>query len=174
VEPAATTPTASAVTQPTAATQPGAAPDAAARPGPNIGATFDRALGTLQERLTIGELLIGLGAVLVLALAWLLFWLIINDGRARPPDLALVSAAGVLIVLWIQNGVRYDFGAMYRVWLGMLSLVLALLGAVHLIEALRGGGLTGQSAAALLGQLSWWVGGGLAGLGAWMVWREEA
>lgn len=122
----------------------------------------------VRERLQAGEQMALSGAGLI-ALVWILFDLIVDDGTVS--SFTLLIAVLTVLAIWIHRWGHYDFGTGYRIVIGALGLGLALFAVTNFLLIVR----TGISASALqlLGLLLFWVGGVVAGYGAWLVFRTR-
>lgn len=139
------------------------------RSTPDVAAAVDKAIDRLREHLTMGEIVAGAGAVIILGIAWAIFGILFDQKGALPGPVVVVAAAALLASLVLQNAKVHDFGPSYRLIVTGLSMTLGLLAAVDIIQRLRWAfsGWTFD-----LGGLSWWAGAVVAVLGGWMVWRE--
>jgi hypothetical protein len=157
---------------PTVDTGPGAPGAPAATPrvsAPDVAAAVDKAIDRLREQLTLGEIVAGAGALVILIVAWGLFGFLFGHGGTYPPDLVTVGAAALLLILVVQNAAKVDFGPNYRLIVTGLCLMLGFLGVLELLQRIRwviGGGSFD------IGGLTWWMGAVVALVGGWMVWRE--
>lgn len=131
-------------------------------------AAVTNTVNTVRERLQAGEQMALTGAGLV-ALVWVVFDLIF-DFRTVSQFTLLVAVLAILAI-WVHRWGHYDFGTGYRIVLGALGLALALFAVTNFLLTIR----TGISASAmeLLGLLLFWVGGVVAGYGAWRVFRAR-
>jgi hypothetical protein len=114
----------------------------------------------------------GTGALIILGIAWLLFWIVFGHPGTNPPDVVMLASAGLLIVLVLENGSRHDFGPSYRLIVTALCLVLGFLALTDIVDELR---LTIRGSYTFdIGAITWWAGSFVAVVGGWMVWRERA
>jgi hypothetical protein len=123
-------------------------------------------------KMTKGEQLALGGAAVVLVITFLLFAVILNTFFG-PSDLAVAASISLVAIVWLKVEGRYDIGANYRLIVVLLCLSIAVPAAMSLLFTLRAavtpfGFGTGLS---LVADLSYWVGGALAGVGAWWVWK---
>jgi hypothetical protein len=77
------------------------------------------------------------------------------------------------VLIGLERTEREGFGSWYRVLLILMGAILALGAAYSLLNTLRHssgfmGGLDWLSA------LVWWIGGAMAGVGAWMTYKVRA
>lgn len=159
--------------QPPPAAPPGAPPPPAQPTRPAVSADqVTAALTGLTARLTGGELFAAAGALLVLVVSFLLVAFLL-DGPAAMSDLAIVASAGILLLIWLRLSGSTLVGANYRLLLIALAGVLALTAAISLLYFLRAVLTPGSSYSTLLiiGELAYWIGGGLAAWGALQEWR---
>jgi low affinity Fe/Cu permease len=148
---------------PTAATAP------AARSTPDVAAAVDKAYSRLRERLTVGEIVAGLGAAIILVIAWATFGFLFGHGGTWPSQLVLLLSVALLAILVVQNVKVHDFGPNYRVLVTGICLALGFLAAVDILGMVRN---LVDGARLEIGGLTWWAGAFVAVLGGWMVWRE--
>jgi hypothetical protein len=126
----------------------------------------------MLSKMSKGEQLALAGAAVVVVISFLLFDIILNATFGFS-DLAITASVALLAVVWVKTEGRYDIGANYRLIVTLLCLSIAVPAAVSVLHWLRlaitpfgiGGGL------GLVAALSFWVGGALAGVGAWWVWK---
>ena len=149
---------------------PGAPPAApTARSTPDVAAAVDKAFGRLREHLTVGEIVAGLGAGIILGVAWAVFGFLFGHEGTLPSQLVLLLSVGLLAILVVQNGRVHDFGSNDRVLVTGLCLALGFLAAVDILGMIRG---LVDGMALNIGGLTWWAGAIVAVFGGWMVWRE--
>ena len=108
------------------------------------------------------------GAGLV-ALVWIVFDFILDDRTVS--TFTLLIAVLAILAIWVHRWGHYDFGNGYRIVLGALGLGLALFAITNFLLDIRTG--INASALQLLGLLLFWVGGVVAGYGAWLVFRTR-
>jgi hypothetical protein len=130
------------------------------------------AMSGMLSKMTKGEQLALAGAAIVIFITFLIFEIILLAGFGFS-DLSLTAAIALLAVVWLKVERRYDIGANYRLIVVLLGLSIAVPAAMSLLFTLRAavtpfGFGTGLS---LVADLSYWVGGALAGVGAWWVWK---
>jgi len=127
-----------------------------------------------QLRFAAGEQLALGGAAVVLIITFLLFAVILNTFFG-PSDLAVAASISLVAIVWLKVEGRYDIGANYRLIVVLLGLAIAVPAAMALLYTLRivitPGGLSRYTGIELLTHLSYWIGGGLAAVGAWWVWK---
>jgi hypothetical protein len=133
----------------------------------------DQAIGRLRANLSTGEILLGLAALLVAVVAWLIFGILLGRSEALPSDVTLAASLIVLVVLWLQTSGRHDLGHNAHLLLAGLGLLIGFLIAVDAVQTIRYSGFT-SNATGLIGQIILWVGGVLALAGAWIVWRDRS
>ena len=181
-KPEAPAPVAAASTPPAPAAAPAldgpadSAPGAAGAPSPaprratpDVAAAVDKAYAQLRERLTLGEIVAGAGALIVLGVAWFFFGWLFDQRGALPGEVPLIISATLLAVLVLQNVGVHDFGPNYRLIVTGLCMGLGFLAAVELLEMVR---WASNGASFNLGGLNWWLGAIVAVVGGWMVWRQ--
>jgi hypothetical protein len=162
----------------TASTDPAptGAPDAAGITRPRNAAEMsqavDRAYAHLRDRLTVGELLAGVGALGILVIGWGLFGFLFGHYGTWPADLVMVGSAALLLALILQNVHLHDFGPSYRVIVTGLSLMLGLIAVLAFLRELRQ--LFDKGGSFDIGGLSWWAAAAVAVIGGLLVWREPA
>lgn len=159
-------PTAAAVPVADAATETEGPP-----PGANVAAAISGLMTGIKERMSTAELLLGTGALLVLGLSYVLFGFLL-DGR-RPSEVAVIAALVLLVLIGLERSQRQGFGEWYRVALVLLGVVVAGGAAYSFLNTLRSG-FSFLDLWGWLGLLSWWAGGVLAAVGAWMAYRARA
>lgn len=144
-------------------------PGAPQPPSPvdNVAAAMSGMLGKMSK----GEQLALAGAAVVVFITFLLFGFILNSASAS--DLAITASVSLLAIVWLKTEGRYDIGANYRLIVVLLCLSIAVPAAASLLYYLRsamtpfglGSNLT------LISELSYWIGGALAAVGGWWVWK---
>jgi hypothetical protein len=122
------------------------------------------------SRLSQAELLLVVGAGVVVAIAWLLFGLIF-DTRAVTDTVVLASLA-LLVLVWLQASGRHDFGANYRLFTTGLALILVVLVGVQLLYQVRSG-FGALDIGDWLGRVALWAGTAIAGVGGWLMWANR-
>lgn len=161
---------------------PPAAPAASAAPaGPPPGAQVAAAISGLaagiKEKLGTAELLLGAGALLIAGLSWLILGVILGSGGPAgiygPTETATVASVLLLVLIGLERTEREGFGTWYRVLLILLGAILAVGAAYSLLNTIRhsSGFLGGLD---WLAVLIWWIGGGMAGAGAWLTYKVRA
>jgi len=132
------------------------------------------AMTGMLGKMTKGEQLALGGAAVVLVITFLLFAVILNTFFG-PSDLAVAASISLVAIVWLKVEGRYDIGANYRLIVVLLGLAIAVPAAMSLLYTLRivitPGGLSRYTGIELLTHLSYWIGGGLAAVGAWWVWK---
>ena len=131
-------------------------------------AAVSNAVSTVRERLVTGEQLALVGAGLVAAV-WIIFDLIFAYGTMT--TFTLLVAVLAVLAIWAHRWGRYDFGPGYRIVVAALGLSLALFAVTDFLLTIRNG--INAEALELLGLLLFWVGGVVAGYGAWLVFRAR-
>jgi hypothetical protein len=153
-----------------AAAAPAAAPEGPP-PGAQVAAAITGVATTLKQRLSGPELLLGTGALLVLGLSYLIFGFLFD--ALRPTELAVVTAAALLLFMGLERLNVQGFGTWYKVILVLLGAILLLGAAYSFLNWLRSG-FSGFDFFDWLSALSWWAGGVIAGLGSWLSFRVKA
>lgn len=131
-------------------------------------AAVSSAVSTVRERLVTGEQLALVGAGLVAAV-WVIFDLIFAYGTMT--TFTLLVAVLAVLAIWAHRWGRYDFGPGYRIVVAALGLSLALFAVTDFLLTIRNG--INAEALELLGLLLFWIGGVVAGYGAWLVFRAR-
>ncbi len=128
--------------------------------------TVTDTFSAVREKLQAGEQLALSGASLI-ALVWIVFDLVFDYRTVS--SFTLLLAVFTILAIYIHRWGHYDFGTGYRIVVGALGLALALIAVTAFLITIR----TGINAGAmqLLGLLLFWVGGVVAGYGAWLVFR---
>lgn len=155
---------ASKTTEPAAAEASGSSTAAAT-------AAVSNTVNIVRERLLAGEQMALSGAGLIVAV-WLIFDLILDVGGKLFPtvgSVTLLFAVLMLVAIWVHRWGHYDFGNGYRLVIGVLGLSLALFAVTSLLLTFRTD--LDASAGQWLGNLLAWIGGIVAGYGAWLVFR---
>lgn len=160
-----------------AGTRPEAAAPSAASDAPAGGsaaagqatAAVSSAMTAVRERLQTGEQLTLLGAALIV-LSYVLFQLIL--GHVVFADTTLLVALLALLTIWLHRWGHYDFGGGYRIVIAALGVTLALFAILNFLSRIRFG-INAQDFQ-LLGILLFWVGGIVAGYGAWLMFRTRS
>ncbi len=134
-------------------------------------AAVSNTVNTVRERLQAGEQMALSGAALI-AGVWIIFDLIFDVGGKLFPTVGpvtLLFAVLMLGAIWVHRWGHYDFGNAYRLVIGVLGLSLALFAVTSLLLTFRTD--LDASAGQWLGNLLAWIGGIVAGYGAWLVFR---
>ena len=152
---------------------PPAAPTAPAGPpaGAQVAAAISGLASGIKDRLGPAELMLGGGALLIAGFSFLLLDFIL--GTRGPSETAVIVSALLLGLIALERTEREGFGSWYRVLLVVLGGILAIGAVYSLLSVLRHStsSLDGLDWLAMLG---WWIGGVLAGIGAWMTYRVRA
>jgi hypothetical protein len=122
----------------------------------------------VRERLQTGEQLVLLGAALIL-LSYVLFELILGNRFFQ--DITVLVSVLALLAIWAHRWGHYDLGGGYRMLVGALGVALALFAILNFLNRIRFG-INAQDFQ-LLGILLFWVGGIVAGYGAWLLIRAR-
>jgi hypothetical protein len=136
-----------------------------------MAAAISGVASTLKQRLSGPELLLGGGALLVFGLSYLVFGFLFDS--LRPTELAVVTAAALLLFIGLERTQTEGFGTWYKVILVLLGAILLLGAAYNFLNTLRSG-FQFMDFFDWLSALSWWAGGVLAGLGSWFSYRVRA
>jgi hypothetical protein len=137
-----------------------------------MGQAVDRAYANLRDRLTLGELIAGLGALGILVIAWGVFGFLFGNYGTLPADLVMIGAMALLVVLILQNTHLHDFGSNYRVIVTGLCLMLGTLAVLAILRDLRH--LFDKGGSFDIGGLTWWLCALVSLVGGLMVWRQPA
>jgi hypothetical protein len=131
-------------------------------------AAVSNTFNVVREKLQAGEQMALSGAALI-ALVWVVFDLIFDDRTVS--SFTLLIAVLTILAIWVHRWGQHDFGNSYRIIIGALGLALALFAVTNFLLVIRTG--INASAIQLLGLLLFWVGGVVAGYGAWLVFRTR-
>jgi hypothetical protein len=137
---------------------------------PDVAGAVDKAIGRLREHLTVGEIVAGLGALIIVGIAWFIFGFIFGNFGTWPTELVMVGSVALLGVIAFQNMGWHDFGSSYRLIVAGIGVLLGFLAALAFLSALRGA-ISGWTFG--LGGLTWWAGSVVAAVGGVLVWREN-
>jgi hypothetical protein len=161
----------SAATTPEAAPPPPPSADAGAGSAAAGQATaaVSSAMTAVRERLQTGEQLVLLGAA-VIVLSYVLFQLIL--GNRVFSDITMLVAVLALLTIWAHRWGHFDLGDSYRLLVAALGIALALFAVLNFLDRIRFG-INAQDFQ-LLGVLLFWVGGIVAGYGAWLLTRSRS
>jgi hypothetical protein len=137
-------------------------------PVDNMAAAMSGMLG----KMTKGEQLALAGAAVVVFISFLLFGFILATYGGFT-ELSVTAGIALLAVVWLKTEKQYDIGANYGLIVVLLCLSIAVPAGVSLLITLRqavtpfglGSGLS------LIADLSFWIGGALAAVGGWWVWK---
>lgn len=140
-------------------------------PGAQVAAAISGVASTLKQRLSGPELLLGGGALLVIGLSYVVFGFLFD--ALRPTELAVVTAAALLLFIGLERTQTEGFGTWYKVILVILGGVLLLGAAYSFLNTLRNG-FAGFDFFDWLSALAWWAGGVIAGVGSWLSYRVRA
>jgi len=155
---------------------PAAPPPPAAPAGPPAGAQVAAAIsgiaGTLKERLSGPEMLLGAGALLVFGASFLLFEFLLG-AWAGPSEAGVIVSGLLLAFIGLERTKMQGFGAWYKVVIVLLGAILAMGAIYSLLFTLR------HSASSLSGfdwlsLICYWIGGALAGAGSWAAYKVKA
>lgn len=155
------------VASPTPAGQPPAqAPGPAAAPNPAM-----TAMRGAWAKMSWSDQLLAGGALLVLiGGAWLFGAILQGNGVA---SWVLVASAELVLAVWIRNWrSQVSWVLSYGLVISGLVVSVGVTELNDLLVAVFRGGLTGESAVDLLGDLCAWVGAGLMSWGAYEYWRH--
>ena len=131
-------------------------------------AAVSSAVSTVRERLVTGEQLVLVGAGLVAAV-WVIFDLLFDYNTVS--TFTLLIAVLAILAVWVHRWGHHDFGSGYRIVIAALGISLALFAVTSFLLIIRSG--INAEALQLLGLLLFWVGGVVAGYGAWLVFRTR-
>ena len=128
--------------------------------------------GTLKERLSGPELLLGAGALLVFGASFLLFEFLLG-AWAGPSEAGVIVSGLLLAFIGLERTKMQGFGAWYKVVIVLLGAILAMGAIYSLLFTLR------HSASSLSGfdwlsLICYWIGGALAGAGSWAAYKVKA
>jgi len=155
---------------------PAVPPPPAAPAGPPAGAQVAAAIsgiaGTLKERLSGPEMLLGAGALLVFGASFLLFEFLLG-AWAGPSEAGVIVSGLLLAFIGLERTKMQGFGAWYKVVIVLLGAILAMGAIYSLLFTLR------HSASSLSGfdwlsLICYWIGGALAGAGSWAAYKVKA
>ena len=124
----------------------------------------------IKDRLGTAELLLGTGALLIAVFSFLVFGFLLDTAHAG--ESAVLLSAVLLVIIGLERTEREGFGPWYRVALVLLGGALLLSAIYSLLVTLRAA--TPLDIGDWLGLLAFWIGGVLAGIGAWMTYRIKA
>ncbi|GEM_PF-5090651 len=151
---------------------PPAAPGPAAAPGarpapvtPDIAAAVDDLVVRLRGQYRNGELVAGIGALLILGISWLLVGVIAGDRSGAGSTIVILAAAGTLGVLWLRGRKDPPAWASDPLVLNGLALLAGATLVVDGLVTLRTW-LGGWRIDPL--EIVWWVGAALIAAGAWL------
>lgn len=158
-----------------AAAAPAAAAPAPAAPaapaGPSVMDALSASVRRLVQRLDQSELLLLVGALIIVVGPWFFFSVLLRD-YPFVPDLALLGSFGVLAIIGLHHSGRHAFGESYRTWLAALGGLVAAVAAIYLINSLRATA-SNVNTGSWLSQILFWVGAAAQGVGAWMIWKKR-
>lgn len=152
-----------------AAGVPGAGATAAKLSTPDIAGAVDKAVDRLRTHLTVGEIVAGLGAVIILGISWLTFGFIFGHYGTWPSQLVMLLCVAMLAALILDNAHIHDFGPNYRVIIAGICFALGILATLSFLQEFR---LLFNGRSFDIGGLTWWAGAWISVIGGLMVWRE--
>jgi hypothetical protein len=157
------------------ATEPAAPPPAPAPAPPPAAPTtaaVTSAVSQVRARLMAGEQMVLLGAALIVGIAWFIFQFVLAYFVVS--DFTVLVAVLAILAIWVHRWGHYDFGSAYRIVIGALGVSLALFAVLSLLAWFRGVINVGMGdALRVVGLIVYWVGGLVAGYGAWLVFRTR-
>jgi hypothetical protein len=121
------------------------------------------------ERLGGGELLIAIGAALIVLISWLLTGVILYEFFPQP--IIVAAALAILVLLYLERWGGRDLGATYLRLLLLLGTFVALVVGIEFVNTIRN--LGSRNLADWVGLLSYWGGAILIGIGTFMEWRDS-
>ena len=139
--------------------------------GTQATAAATAAVTAVREKLVAGEQIALTGALSIVGLSWFVFSFLL-DNPFIISNFAVLLAVLLVLAIWVHRWGHYDFGKAYRIVVAGLGVSLAVLALMNLLvwaRPLDNSGDLGE----LLGRLIYWVGGGVAFVGAWQVFRTR-
>jgi hypothetical protein len=136
---------------------------------PDIAGAVDKAVDRLRTHLTVGEIVAGLGAVIILGISWLTFGFIFGHYGTWPSQLVMLLCVALLGALVLQNAHIHDFGPNYRLIVTGICFALGLLATLSFLQGFR---LLFNGLSFDIGGLTWWAGAWVSVIGGFLVWRE--
>lgn len=156
---------------PAAASATAAASEPAAKLStPDIAGAVDKAVDRLRTHLTVGEIVAGLGAVLILGVSWAMFGFIFGHEGTWPSEVVMLLCIAMLAALVLQNAHIHDFGPNYRLLIAGICFALGILAVLSFLGQLRN---VFDNQSFNIGGLSWWAGAWVSVIGGFLVWRED-
>lgn len=159
---------------PTAGQVPPPPPPPPVSGGPSPVDEMAKAMSGLLGKMTRGEQLLLGGAAVILLITFLLFAVILNTFFG-PSELAVAASVSLIAIVWLKAEGRYDIGANYRLIVVLLAVAIAVPVAMSLLYTFRilitPGGFSRYTGLELFTHLSYWIGGALAAVGSWWVWK---
>jgi hypothetical protein len=147
--------------------QPLAAPPPPPPPPPAAGPPASIDLAALTSRFLPAELLVLAGTVILLGTEILFWWLLLQDGIG---DSVLLLAVLMLTIVLLQRTGQADIGHRYTTALLVLGAALGFLIVGDFVVGIRAVSAPGLQSSLLVHVLEW-LGGALAVVGAFMLWR---
>jgi hypothetical protein len=148
--------------------QPPAAPPPPPPPPPPAAAppaSLD--LAALTSRFLPAELLVLAGALILLGTEIVFWWLLLQEGVG---DSVLLLAVSMLTIVLLQRTGQADFGHRYTTALLVLGAALGFLIVDDFVVGIRAMSAVGLQSSLLVSVLVW-LGGAVAVVGAFMLWR---
>lgn len=136
---------------------------------PDIAGAVDKAVDRLRTHLTVGEIVAGLGAVIILGISWLTFGFIFGHYGTWPSQLVMLLCVAMLAALILDNAHIHDFGPSYRVIIAGICFALGILATLSFLQEFR---LLFNGRSFDIGGLTWWAGAWISVIGGFLVWRE--
>ncbi len=159
---------------PTAGQVPPPPPPPPVSGGPSPVDEMAKAMSGLLGKMTRGEQLLLGGAAVILLITFLLFAVILNTFFG-PSELAVAASVSLIAIVWLKAEGRYDIGANYCLIVVLLAVAIAVPVAMSLLYTFRilitPGGFSRYTGLELFTHLSYWIGGALAAVGSWWVWK---
>lgn len=148
------------------------APAPAPPPATPTSAAVTSAVSQVRARLMAGEQMVLLGAALIVGIAWFIFQFVLAYFVVS--DFTVLVAVLAILAIWVHRWGHYDFGNGYRIVIGALGVSLALFAVLSLLAWFRGVINVGMGdALRVVGLIVYWIGGLVAGYGAWLVFRTR-
>jgi hypothetical protein len=148
------------------------APAPAPPPATPTSAAVTSAVSQVRARLMAGEQMVLLGAALIVGIAWFIFQFVLAYFVVS--DFTVLVAVLAILAIWVHRWGHYDFGNGYRIVIGALGVSLAVFAVLSLLAWFRGVINVGMGdALRVVGLIVYWIGGLVAGYGAWLVFRTR-
>jgi hypothetical protein len=148
------------------------APAPAPPPATPTSAAVTSAVSQVRARLMAGEQMVLLGAALIVGIAWFIFQFVLAYFVVS--DFTVLVAVLAILAIWVHRWGHYDFGNGYRIVIGALGVSLAVFAVLSLLTWFRGVINVGMGdALRVVGLIVYWIGGIVAGYGAWLVFRTR-